>query len=51
MNTGGLVFLCVSWAVIISLCLYSFSKVLKTDGDNMKAPLEIDTEPGDGKRP
>jgi len=43
MMLSGWLFLVVSWALIISLCMFCVIKVLLTQRANIHAPLEIDT--------
>ncbi len=45
MTPGGWIFLILSWAVIIALCVFCFWKVFQIQRMNISAPLDIDTEP------
>jgi hypothetical protein len=44
MTLGGWIFLILSWAVIIALCVFCFWKVFQLQRMNISAPLELDTE-------
>ena len=44
MTPGGWIFLILSWAVIIGLCVFCFGKVFQIQRRNASAPPEIETE-------
>jgi len=41
---GGWIFLILSWAVIIGLCVFCFRKVFQLQRSNTSAPPETETE-------
>jgi hypothetical protein len=44
MSAGGWIFIIISWAVIIVLCVLTFGRTLGLKAGNFLAPLEIDTD-------
>lgn len=44
MTLGGWIFLILSWAVIIGLCVFCFRKVFQLQRSNTSEPPETETE-------
>ena len=42
MTTVGWIFMALSWSVILSLLIFCFTKVFRTQKANIQAPLEIE---------
>jgi len=44
MKLSGIIFLILSWGVIIGLCIYCFIEIFRTQSENIVYPLEVEGE-------
>ena len=47
MTTGGWIMIAISWIVIFSLVIFCYGRIFGVKSDNIKGPLDIETETSD----